>query len=255
MKAVILAGGLGTRLSEETMIKPKPLVEIGGRPIIWHIMKIYASFGINNFIIFFGYKGHLIKEFFANYIFYMSDLTIDLAAKSVTTHKNEAEGWRVALIDTGESTMTGGRLARVIDSIEEDAFCMTYGDGVADVDIAQSIRFHHAHGGLATVTAVHTPRRFGILEMNGDRVSSFHEKPKGEGGLINGGFFILSPLVRRYLHGDTTVWEQEPMQRLVADYEFFAFRHDGFFQPMDTLRDRTDLEQLWASGSPPWKCW
>jgi glucose-1-phosphate cytidylyltransferase len=255
MKAVILAGGLGSRLSEETMIKPKPLVEIGGRPIIWHIMKIYASFGINDFIICLGYKGHLIKDFFANYALYMSDLTIDLAAKSVTTHKNEAEGWRITLIDTGESTMTGGRLARVIDSIQEDTFCMTYGDGVADVDIAQSIRFHHAHGGLATVTAVHPPRRFGILEMNGDRVSSFHEKPKGEGGLINGGFFVLSPLVRRYLHGDTTVWEQEPMQRLVADYELFAFRHEGFFQPMDTLRDRTYLEELWASGSPPWKCW
>ena len=255
MKAIILAGGLGSRLSEETTIKPKPLVEIGGRPILWHIMKMYAAAGITDFIICLGYKGHLIKEFFANYTLHMSDVTIDLATKSVTTHRNEAEDWRVTLIDTGETTMTGGRLARVIGSIQDDAFCMTYGDGVADVDIAQSLRFHRAHGCLATVTAVYPPRRFGILEMVGDRVTSFREKPKYEGGLINGGFFVLSPKVSRYLDGDATVWEQEPLQRLVADGELQAFRHEGFFQPMDTLRDRTYLEQLWASGSPPWKCW
>lgn len=255
MIAVILAGGLGTRLSEETTVKPKPLVEIGGRPVIWHIMKMYAAHGITDFIVCLGYKGHLIKEFFANYTLHMSDVTIDLAAKSVTTHRNEAEDWRVTLIDTGETTMTGGRLARVLDRIQDDTFCLTYGDGVADVDIGASIRFHRAHGGLATVTAVYPPRRFGILELEGDRVTSFREKPRGEGGLINGGFFVLSPQVDRYLDGDATVWEQEPLQRLVAEGQLHAFRHEGFFQPMDTLRDRTYLEQLWASGNPPWKCW
>ncbi|MBX9752686.1 MAG: glucose-1-phosphate cytidylyltransferase [Roseococcus sp.] len=255
MIAVILAGGLGTRLSEETTVKPKPLVEIGGRPVIWHIMKMYAAHGITDFIVCLGYKGHLIKEFFANYTLHMSDVTIDLAAKSVTTHRNEAEDWRVTLIDTGETTMTGGRLARVLDRIQDDTFCLTYGDGVADVDIGASIRFHRAHGGLATVTAVYPPRRFGILELEGDRVTSFREKPRGEGGLINGGFFVLSPQVGRYLDGDATVWEQEPLQRLVAEGQLHAFRHEGFFQPMDTLRDRTYLEQLWASGNPPWKCW
>jgi len=255
MKAIILAGGLGTRLSEETAVKPKPLVEIGGRPVIWHIMKMYAAHGITDFIVCVGYKGHLIKEFFANYTLHMSDVTFDLAAHSVTTHRNEAEDWRVTLVDTGEATMTGGRLARVIDRISEDAFCLTYGDGVCDLDIAATIQFHRAHGGLATVTAVFPPRRFGILELEGDRVTNFREKPQGEGGFINGGFFVLSPKVARYLDGDSTIWEQDPLQRLAAEGELHAFRHEGFFQPMDTLRDRTYLEQLWASGNPPWKRW
>ncbi|WNJ94043.1 glucose-1-phosphate cytidylyltransferase [Bosea sp. 685] len=255
MQAVILAGGLGTRLSEETLVKPKPLVEIGGRPILWHIMKMYAAHGVTDFIVCLGYKGHLIKEFFANYTLHMSDVTFDLAAHSMTTHRNEAEDWRVTLIDTGEATMTGGRLARVLDLIEGDAFCLTYGDGVSDVNIGESIRFHRKHGKLATVTAVYPPLRFGILDLEGDRVMSFREKPKGEGGFINGGFFVLSPLVGRLIAGDSTVWEQEPLERLAADGDLHAFRHEGFFQPMDTIRDRTYLEQLWASGSPPWKQW
>jgi glucose-1-phosphate cytidylyltransferase len=255
MQLVILAGGLGTRLSEETIIRPKPLVEIAGRPIIWHIMKMYAAHGITEFIICLGYKGHLIKEFFSNYMLHVSDMTLDLAARSVTNLGPEAEKWRITLIDTGEDTMTGGRIKRALGHIRGDAFCLTYGDGVADVDIGASIRSHRAHGKLATVTAVYPPRRFGILEMENDRVTSFREKPKGEAGFINGGFFVLSPGIDRYLQGDTTVWEQEPLQRLAADGELFAFRHEGFFQPMDTQRDRTYLEQLWASGNPPWKNW
>lgn len=255
MQAVILAGGMGTRLSEETIVKPKPLVEIGGRPVLWHIMKIYAAHGVTEFIICVGYKGHLIKEFFANYALHMSDATFDLAAQSVTTHRNQAENWRVTLIDTGEMTATGGRLARVMKYIKGDTFCLTYGDGVSDVDISASIGFHRAHRRLATVTAVFPPRRFGILELDGDRVTSFREKPKGEGGLVNGGFFVLSPEVERYLDGDSTVWEQEPLQMLATDDQLRAFRHDGFFHPMDTVRDRSYLEQLWDSGNPPWKCW
>lgn len=255
MQAVILAGGIGSRLSEETIVKPKPLVEVGGRPVLWHIMKIYAVHGINDFIVCLGYKGHLIKEFFANYKLHMSDLTFDLSTGSITTHRSEAENWRVTLIDTGEATMTGGRLARVLPLIRGDAFCLTYGDGLSDIDITASIAFHRAHGQLATVTAVYPPRRFGILEMDGDRVLSFREKPKGEGGFINGGFFVLSPEVGAYLDGDTTVWEHEPLQNLANDRELRAFRHEGFFQPMDTLRDRTYLEELWASGQAPWKSW
>jgi len=255
MQAVILAGGLGSRLSEETTVTPKPLVEIGGRPILWHIMKLYAAHGVTDFIVCLGYKGHLIKEFFANYTLHMSDVTFDLGARAMTTHRSEAERWRVTLIDTGETTMTGGRLARVLPLIEGDAFCLTYGDGVADVDIAASIAFHRAHGRLATVTAVYPPRRFGILEMDEDRVTSFREKPHGEGGMINGGFFVLSPKVARYLDGDATIWEQQPLQALATDGELRAFRHPGFFHPMDTLRDRTYLEELWRSGAAPWKCW
>jgi glucose-1-phosphate cytidylyltransferase len=255
IQAVILAGGLGTRLSEETAVKPKPLVEIGGLPVLWHIMKIYAAHGITDFIVCLGYKGHLVKEFFANYALHMSDITFDLASHSVTTHRNEAEEWRVTLIDTGEATMTGGRLARVLDHIHGDVFCMTYGDGVSDVNITASIAFHRRHGQLATVTAVYPPRRFGVLDLRGDRVASFREKPMGEGNFINGGFFVLSPKVSRYLNGDATVWEQGPLQSLAADGELYAFRHEGYFQPMDTLRDRTCLEELWASGSAPWKCW
>lgn len=255
MQVIILAGGLGTRLSEETMVRPKPLVEIGGRPVLWHIMKMYAAHGMRDFIVCLGYKGHLIKEFFANYTLHMSDVTFDLAAHSMTTHRNEAEDWRVTLIDTGEATMTGGRLARVMERVQGDAFCMTYGDGLADVDIGAAIQFHRAHGRLATVTAVYPPRRFGILELEGERVTSFREKPQGEGGFINGGFFVLSPQVARYIKGDATVWEQEPLQGLARDGELRAFRHEGFFQPMDTLRDRTYLEELWASGKAPWKSW
>jgi glucose-1-phosphate cytidylyltransferase len=255
MQAVILAGGLGTRLSEETAVKPKPLVEIGGLPVLWHIMKMYATHGVTDFIVCLGYKGHLVKEFFANYALHMSDITFDLAAHTMTTHRNEAEEWRVTLIDTGDTTMTGGRLARVLGHIRGDVFCMTYGDGVSDVDITASIAFHRRHGRLATVTAVYPPRRFGVLELKGDRVASCHEKPKGEGGFINGGFFVLSPKVSSYIDDDATVWEQGPLQRLAADGELHAFRHEGFFQPMDTLRDLTSLEQLWASGSPPWKGW
>jgi glucose-1-phosphate cytidylyltransferase len=255
MQAVILAGGLGSRLSEETVVKPKPLVEIGGRPVLWHIMKLYEASGISDFIICLGYKGYLIKEFFTNYTRHMSDMTVDLATNRIKTRRCAAEDWRVTLIDTGDATMTGGRLARVLPLIEGDEFCLTYGDGVADLDIAASIDFHRSHGRLATVTAVFPPRRFGVLELDGNRVTSMREKPQGEGGLINGGFFVLSPDVGRYLKGDATVWEQEPLEKLAADGELQAFRHEGFFQPMDTLRDRSYLEQLWSSGNPPWKCW
>jgi len=255
MQAVILAGGLGTRLSEETTLKPKPLVEIGGRPVLWHIMKIYAAHGIKDFIICLGYKGHLIKEFFANYTLHMSDVTFDLGARQMHTHRNEAEDWRVTLIDTGEVTQTGGRLKRVLPLIKGDCFCLTYGDGVSDVDIGAGIAFHRAHGKLGTVTAVYPPRRFGILELEGDKVTSFREKPRGEGGFINGGFFVLSPKVGDLIEGDATVWEQAPLQNLASSGQLRAFRHEGFFHPMDTLRDRTYLEELWASGAPPWKSW
>jgi glucose-1-phosphate cytidylyltransferase len=255
MQAVILAGGLGTRLSEETQIRPKPLVEIGGRPILWHIMKIYAAHGVSDFIVCLGYKGHMIKEFFANYTLHMSDVTFDLSKNSIVTHRQQAEDWRVTLVDTGEVTMTGGRLKRVLDHIKGDAFCLTYGDGVCDVNIGASLAFHKAHGGLATITTVYPPRRFGIVELDGERVASFREKPAGEGGLINGGFFVLSPDVGDYIEDDQTVWEQEPLQELATESELFAFRHEGFFHPMDTLRDRTYLEELWASGRAPWKCW
>lgn len=252
---MILAGGLGTRISEETLVKPKPLVEVGGRPILWHIMKSYAAHGMNEFIICAGYKGHLLKEFFANYALHMSDVTFDLAKSEMAIHRNDAEDWRVTIVDTGERTMTGGRLARVIDRIEGDRFCLTYGDGVSDLDIAATLRFHEAHGGLATITAVYPPRRFGVLDLDGDRVREFREKPHGEGGFINGGFFVLSPKVGAYLDGDDTVWEQAPLQRLAADAQLFAYRHEGFFHPIDTLRDKIYLEQLWDSGHAPWKSW
>jgi glucose-1-phosphate cytidylyltransferase len=255
MQAVILAGGMGTRLSEETLIKPKPLVEIGGRPILWHIMKMYSAHGINDFIVCLGYKGHMIKEFFANYTMHMSDVTFDTATNTMTTHRNEAENWRVTLIDTGEQTMTGGRLARVLGRVEGDAFCLTYGDGVSDVDITASIAFHRKHGKLATVTAVLPPRRFGILELEQDRVVRFTEKPKADGSLINGGFFVLSPKIASYLGDDSCVWEQEPLAGLASDNELHAFQHEGFFQPMDTVRDRAYLEELWAANEAPWKTW
>lgn len=255
VQVVILAGGLGTRISEETLVKPKPLVEVGGRPLLWHIMKIYSAHGIKDFIVCTGYKGHLIKEFFANYALHMSDVTFDLARSEMLIHRNDAEDWRVTIVDTGEKTMTGGRLSRVIDRIEGDTFCLTYGDGVSDLNIGDTIRFHRAHGRLATVTAVYPPRRFGVLDLDGDRVHEFREKPNGEGGFVNGGFFVLSPKVRSYLAGDETVWEQAPLQKLAADEQLFAYRHEGFFQPVDTLRDKIYLEELWDSGCAPWKLW
>jgi len=255
MQVVILAGGLGTRLMEETTVRPKPLVEIGGRPVLWHIMKIYAAHGITDFIICLGYKGYLIKEFFASYALHLSDVTFDLCGRSVTTHRHEAEDWRVTLIDTGDATQTGGRVARVLKYITGDVFCLTYGDGVTDLNVAATIEFHRKHGRKATVTAVYPPKRFGVLEMQGERVMGFREKPKGEGGFVNGGFFVLSQDVGNYIRNDETVWEQEPLQKLAEEGELQAFRHEGFFQPMDTLRDRIYLEQLWSSGAPPWKCW
>jgi glucose-1-phosphate cytidylyltransferase len=255
MQVVILAGGLGTRLMEETTVRPKPLVEIGGRPVLWHIMKIYAAHGITDFIICLGYKGYLIKEFFASYALHLSDVTFDLCGRSVTTHRHEAEDWRVTLIDTGDATQTGGRVARVLKYITGDVFCLTYGDGVTDLNIAATIEFHRKHGRKATVTAVYPPKRFGVLTMHGDRVTGFREKPKGEGGFVNGGFFVLSRDVGNYIQSDQTIWEQEPLQKLAAEEELHAFRHEGFFQPMDTLRDRVYLEQLWSSGAAPWKCW
>ncbi|PVZ13736.1 MULTISPECIES: glucose-1-phosphate cytidylyltransferase [unclassified Pseudomonas] len=256
MKAVILAGGLGTRISEESHLKPKPMIEVGGKPILWHIMKQYSAHGVNDFIICLGYRGYAIKDFFANYFLHTSDVTFDMVNNRMDVHQNYSEPWRVTLVDTGESTMTGGRLRRVSRYVEdESAFCFTYGDGVSDVDIAQLIRHHHAHGKLATVTAVQPPGRYGALEREGDRVLGFTEKPRGEGGWINGGFFVLSPKVIPYIEGDETSWEAEPLVQLAADGQLNSYQHDGFWQPMDTLRDRNHLEQLWASGQAPWKQW
>jgi glucose-1-phosphate cytidylyltransferase len=256
MKAVILAGGLGTRLSEETSIKPKPMVEIGGMPILWHIMKSYSAHGVNDFIICCGYKGYVIKEYFANYFLHMSDVTFDMRNNKMEVHQKRAEPWTVTLVDTGESSMTGGRLNRVRKYIEnDDAFCFTYGDGVGDIDISASIEFHKQHGKAATLTATFPPGRFGALDMKQGRVLNFKEKPKGDGAMINGGFFVLSPKVLQHLKGDDTVWEQQPLQQLAEDGELMAFEHHGFWQPMDTLRDKHLLEELWASGKAPWKKW
>lgn len=256
MKAVILAGGLGTRLSEETTIRPKPMVEIGGKPILWHILKIYAAHGINDFIICLGYKGYLIKEYFANYFLHLSDVTFDIANNRMEVHNHSAEPWRVTLVDTGEDTMTGGRLKRVAPYLAGDeAFCFTYGDGVSNVDIGSTLRFHKAHGRLATMTAALPAGRFGVISVNGDAVLSFAEKPPGEGGWINGGFFVLSPRVMGYIADDSTLWERDPLERLAADGQLMAYKHSGFWQPMDTLRDKIHLEQLWQSGAAPWKCW
>jgi glucose-1-phosphate cytidylyltransferase len=256
MKAVILAGGLGTRISEETHVKPKPMIEIGGKPILWHIMKMYGQHGINEFIICCGYKGYLIKEHFANYFLHMSDVTFDMSSNATHIHKRSAEPWKVTLVDTGDSTMTGGRLKRVKDYLkDEKAFCFTYGDGVSDVDISALIEFHQAHQKLATITAVQPPGRYGALEMDGSRVRGFTEKPKGDSSWINGGFFVLSPACIDFIAADDTPWEGEPLSSIAAKGELRAFRHDGFWQPMDTLRDRTQLEELWASGNAPWKTW
>jgi glucose-1-phosphate cytidylyltransferase len=256
MKAVILAGGLGTRISEETHLRPKPMIEIGGKPILWHIMKLYSANGVNEFVICCGYKGYLIKEYFANYFLHMSDVTFDMAHNRMEVHERHAEPWRVTLVDTGEDTMTGGRLKRVAGYVSnEDAFCFTYGDGVADVDIRASIAFHRSHGRLATVTAVQPPGRYGALSIQGERVLGFTEKPRGDGGLINGGFFVLSPRCIDRIADDSTSWELEPLSGLAADRQLMAFEHGGFWQPMDTLREKNLLEDLWQSGKAPWKVW
>lgn len=255
MKAVILAGGLGTRISEETQIKPKPMVEIGGKPILWHILKIYSAHNIHDFIICLGYKGYVIKEYFANYFLHSSDVTFDMARNKMEVHHKHAEPWRVTLVDTGEKTMTGGRLRRVRDYLEDNDFCFTYGDGLSDVNLTALMEFHQKHGKLASVTAVQPPGRYGALERNGDQVQGFREKPQGDGGWINGGFFVLSPMVLDYIDSDDTSWELEPMARLAQDSQLMAYEHSGFWQPMDTLREKNLLEDLWASGRAPWKVW
>ena len=255
MKVVILAGGLGTRISEETLVRPKPMVEIGGKPILWHIMKIYAAHGHADFVICCGYRGYMIKEYFANYFLHTSDVTFDLAKNEMQVHQRATEPWRVTLVDTGDASQTGGRLHRVRRYVEDAPFCFTYGDGVADVDVGRLVDFHRASGRIATVTAVRPPGRFGALEIDGDRVTGFAEKPAGDGGRINGGFFVLQPEVFRYLHGDDDIWEHEPLQALARDGQLAAYEHDGFWQPMDTLREKNLLEELWASGKAPWKSW
>ncbi|MFM8331979.1 MAG: glucose-1-phosphate cytidylyltransferase [Candidatus Methylumidiphilus sp.] len=256
MKTVILAGGLGTRITEETAIRPKPMVEIGGKPILWHIMKIYSAHGINDFIICCGYKGYVIKEYFANYFLHTSDVTFDVIHNTMEVHQRYAEPWRITLIDTGEDTLTGGRLKRVASYLkDEEAFCFTYGDGVADLDITAEIAFHRQHGKWATVTAVQPSGRYGALVMDGRQVSGFMEKPRGDGGLINGGFFVLSPKCLDLIAGDHASWEGDPLTQLAAMGELMAFQHDGFWQPMDTLREKNMLEELWASGQAPWKAW
>ena len=256
MKAVILAGGLGTRISEETHLKPKPMIEIGGKPILWHIMKLYSAHGINDFVVCCGYKGYIIKEYFANYFLHMSDVTFDMVNNEMQVHQRKAEPWRVTLVDTGEETLTGGRLKRVSDYVkDEEAFCFTYGDGVADVNVSSLIDFHKKHGKLATVTAVQPPGRYGALNMQDSLVKGFTEKPKGDGGWINGGFFVLSPKCLKYIQDDRSSWEGEPLTKLANDVELMAYEHAGFWQPMDTLREKNMLEDLWQSGKAPWKVW
>ena len=256
MKAVILAGGMGTRLAEETQVRPKPMVEVGGHPILWHIMKSYSAHGVDDFIICCGYRGYMIKEYFANYFLHMSDVTFDMAKNQMEVHEQHAEPWKVTLVDTGIETQTGGRMLRVADYLDDgEPFCCTYGDGVANVDITASIEFHRSHGRMATVTAVRPPGRFGALMMDDEVVTGFAEKPKGDGGLINGGFFVLDPACLGLINGDETKWEEEPLRLLVERDQLRAFHHYGFWQPMDTLRDRTHLEEFWASGSPPWRVW
>ncbi len=255
MKAVILAGGLGTRLSEETIIKPKPMIEIGGKPILWHIMKGYSQHGINDFIICCGYKGYMIKEYFANYFLHGSDVTFDLQNNEMKVHQNNAESWRVTLVDTGDSSMTGGRLKRVSKYLDDEDFCFTYGDGVGDINISELIDFHKSHGRLASLTGMQPPGRFGVLNLDGDRVTHFEEKPHGDGAWINAGFFVLSPKVINLIDDDNTIWEKEPLEKLANDEQLSAFLHTGFWHPMDTLRDKNYLEDLWQSGKAPWKVW
>ena len=256
MKAVILAGGLGTRISEETHLKPKPMIEIGGKPMLWHILKLYSAHGVNDFVICCGYRGYVIKEYFANYFLHMSDVTFDMATNEMLVHQKKAEPWKVTLVDTGDGTLTGGRLKRVAKHVQdEEAFCFTYGDGLADVDIERLIAFHKSHGKKATVTAVQPPGRYGAIEKSGDHVTGFIEKPRGDGGLINGGFFVLSPKCIDLIDGDETSWEAQPLTKLAAEGEMRAFDHHGFWQPMDTLRDKNYLEELWDAGQAPWKIW
>jgi len=254
MKAVILAGGLGTRISEESHLKPKPMIEIGGKPVLWHIMKSYSHYGINDFVICLGYRGYVIKEYFANYFLHMSDVTFDMANNEMEVHQGNAEPWRVTLIDTGQDTLTGGRLKRVRNHVGDDTFCFTYGDGVADIDLKALIDFHRAHGKYATVTAIQPPGRYGALDLEGIAVQSFQEKPAGDGAWINGGFFVLEPSVFDYIEGDRTSWESQPLQRLAAESQLMAYQHAGFWQAMDTLRDKNHLEELWNTD-PPWKVW
>jgi len=256
IKAVILAGGMGTRISEESSVRPKPMIEIGSKPILWHIMKTYSHYGINDFVICLGYKGYVIKEYFSNYFLHSSDVTFDMQNNRMEVHHKHAEPWRVTLVDTGEKSMTGGRLKRVKQYVENDElFCLTYGDGVSDVDIAKLIEFHRAHGKAATLTGVQPPGRFGALGMEGTAITSFQEKPNGDGSWINGGFFVCNPKVIDRITGDGTTWEREPLESLAADGQIHAYRHDGFWQPMDTLRDKVYLEELWATGNAPWKVW
>lgn len=255
MKAIILAGGLGTRISEETTLKPKPMVEIGGKPVLWHIMKTYSFYGINEFIICCGYKGYVIKEYFANYFLHMSDVTFDMLQNKMEVHQNNAEPWRVTLVDTGEQTMTGGRLARVREYVGDEDFCFTYGDGVSDVNISKLVAFHKEKKLKATLTAVQPPGRFGSLNLKDEKITSFQEKPVGDGGWINGGFFVCSPDVLNYIDGDDTIWERQPLERLATEGNLGAYFHKGFWQPMDTLRDKNHLEELWAENRAPWKVW
>ncbi|MFN7957753.1 MAG: glucose-1-phosphate cytidylyltransferase [Holophagaceae bacterium] len=255
MKAVILAGGLGTRLSEETQVRPKPMVEIGGKPLLWHIMKIYSAHGIQEFIVCCGFKGYLIKEYFSNYFLHMSDVTFDMAKNRMEIHHQTAEPWRVTLVDTGENTLTGGRIKRIAPYLDDEDFCLTYGDGVADVDIQALLNFHREQGGLCTLTAVQPPGRFGSLALHGHRIRSFQEKPQGDGGWINGGFFVCSPRVMEYIEGDATIWEREPLESLAQKGQLSAYLHGGFWQAMDTLRDKQHLEALWSAGNAPWKVW
>lgn len=255
MKAVLLAGGLGTRLSEETHLKPKPMVEIGGRPILWHIMKLYSHYGINEFIICAGYKGYVIKEYFTNYFLHMSDVSFDMVENTMEVHERRSEPWKVTIVDTGENTMTGGRLKRVRDYIGEDTFCFTYGDGVGDVAISSAIQLHRQENRKATLTAVQPPGRYGALKIENNQVTSFQEKPEGDGAWINGGFFILEPSVIDLIEGDATAWEWSPMQKLAASGELSVYKHNGFWRPMDTLRDKNELDSLWSSGEAPWKVW
>jgi glucose-1-phosphate cytidylyltransferase len=257
VKAIILAGGLGTRLAEETTARPKPMVEVGGKPVLWHIMKSYSAHGVDEFIVCLGYKGYMVKEYFANYYLHTCDVTFDIASGSMEVHRSTAEPWKVTLVDTGDATMTGGRLKRVLPYVDDDAFCFTYGDGLSDLDIAATIEFHRRHGLLATVTAVQPPGRFGALEISegSDRVTGFLEKPRGDGAWINAGFFVLSPEVGRYIADDMTIWEQQPMRGLAADGQLATYRHTGFWIGMDTQRDRNHLQDLWESGQAPWRKW